>query len=127
MRPTDRKYLPSHEWAKKEETLFTVGITDFAVEKLGELVFIDLPKAGKKVRKDERFGEIESVKAVSDLYSPVAGEIVEVNGKLPEALEILARDPFGAGWMIKLKPDLQSGYEQCLDAVGYEKVVEKEG
>lgn len=127
MRPADRRYLASHEWAKKEDGLFAVGITDFAVEKLGELVFIDLPKPGKKVAKGERFGEIESVKAVSDLYSPLAGEITEVNGRLVDALEILARDPFGTGWMIKVKPAAPSGYEGLLDAAGYEKVVEKEG
>lgn len=126
MRPNDRKYASSHEWAKKDGALYTVGITDFAVEKLGELVFLDLPKAGKKIAKGERFGEIESVKAVSDLYAPVAGEVVEVNAKVADALDALSKDPFAAGWMIKIKPDATSGFEALLDAAGYEKVVEEE-
>lgn len=126
MRPNDRKYAESHEWAKKDGALFSIGITDFAVEKLGELVFLDLPKTGKKFGKGERFGEIESVKAVSDLYAPVAGEVVEVNAKIADSLEALGKDPFNAGWMIKIKPDASSGFESLLDAAGYEKVVEKE-
>lgn len=126
MRPNDRKYAASHEWAKKDGALITVGITDFAVEKLGELVFLDLPKTGKKFGKGERFGEIESVKAVSDLYAPVAGEVVEVNAKLADALDTLGKDPFANGWMIKIKPDAASGFEELLDNAAYEKVVEKE-
>lgn len=126
MRPNDRKYAASHEWAKKDGALIAVGITDFAVEKLGELVFLDLPKTGKKFNKGERFGEIESVKAVSDLYAPVAGEVVEVNAAIADSLETLGKDPFNAGWMIKMKPEASSGIETLLDSAGYEKVVEKE-
>lgn len=126
MRPNDRKYMESHEWAKKDGNLYTVGISDFAVEKLGELVFLDLPKTGKKVKKGERFGEIESVKAVSDLYSPVNGEIVEINAKAADSLETIGKEPFAGGWLIKIKPDAADGYGELLDAAGYEKVVEKE-
>ncbi len=126
MRPNDRKYLTSHEWAKKDGSSYQIGITDFAVEKLGELVFLDLPKPGKKIKKGERFGEIESVKAVSDLYSPISGEITEINTALPDSLENLTKDSFAAGWMLKIKPDADSGYESLLDASAYEKVVEKE-
>lgn len=126
MRPNDRKYMESHEWAKKDGNVFAIGITDFAVEKLGELVFLDLPKTGTKIKKGERFGEIESVKAVSDLYSPITGEIVEVNAKAADSLEMIGKDPMNMGWLIKVKPEANSGYDALLDASAYEKVVEKE-
>ena len=109
MRPDDRKYLDSHEWAKLEGDLIVVGITDFAVEELsngneGDLVYCDLPEVGREVDQGETFGEIESVKAVSDLNAPVGGEIVEVNADMMEHLETLAEDPWKKGWLIKIKP-----------------------
>jgi len=121
-RPTDCRYLETHEWARKENDAIVVGITDHAVSELGELVFCAIKKkAGDKVKKSEPFGEIESVKAVSDLNSPVNGTIVEVNGGIADALDLVAQDPFGAGWMLRVKPDAASGFEQLLDAAAYEK------
>ncbi len=123
MRPDDRKYFKSHEWCKVEDGVATVGITDFAVSHLSDLVFLDLPEVGSSVTAGETFGEIESVKAVSDLYSPVSGEVTDVNVDLPENLDTLNSDAFEAGWMMKIKltdesPDLMSAaaYEEHLKA-----------
>ncbi|MCA8975796.1 MAG: glycine cleavage system protein GcvH [Planctomycetes bacterium] len=114
MRPTDRQYLKSHEWCKTSDGIATLGITDHAVSHLSDLVFLDLPKVGTAVTIGEQFGEIESVKAVSSLYSPVSGEVVEVNSDLPDNLEWLGEDAFEKAWMIKVKvtatsPDLLDG------------------
>ncbi len=125
MRPNDRRYLKSHEWAKTDGEVATVGITDYAVSHLSDLVFLDLPAIGSDVKAGETFGEIESVKAVSDLYSPVSGEVLEINEELPDNLDRLGDDPFEEAWMIKVQftgesPDL-------LDAEAYEKHLEAEG
>ena len=119
MRPDDRKYLKSHEWCKIEDGVATLGITDFAVSNLSDLVFLDLPSAGTEVSAGQPFGEIESVKAVSDLYSPVSGEVTEVNEALTENLETLAEDAFGAAWMIKVKVTGEG--DGMLDAATYEE------
>src|SRR5437879_3603234 len=103
--PKDLKYTDTHEWAKLDGGVVVVGITDFAVQQLQDLVFIDLPKPGTRVEKGKRFGEIESVKAVSDLISPVTGQISNVNEALLKSLDALGTDPYGAGWMIKVKTD----------------------
>ena len=123
-RPTDRKYLPSHEWCKVEGQTATIGITDYAVSHLSDLVFLDLPNKGAKVTADQSFGQIESVKAVSELIAPVSGEVIEVNTSLPDNLELLSQDPMGKAWMIKVKVAGQS--KQLVDAAGYQKVVEAE-
>lgn len=125
MRPDDRKYLDSHEWAKLEGDLIVVGITDFAVEELsngneGDLVYCDLPEVGREVDQGETFGEIESVKAVSDLNAPLGGEIVEVNADMMEHLETLAEDPWKKGWLIKIKP-ADASMDHLLDAEAYEQ------
>ncbi len=125
MRPTDRKYLKSHEWSKTEAGIATIGITDWAVSHLSDLVFLDLPAAGTKVKAGQPFGEIESVKAVSELYSPVTGEIVESNADLADALDTLGTDPWKAGWMIKVR--VQSESPDLMDAKTYEKHLESEG
>ncbi|MCA8948915.1 MAG: glycine cleavage system protein GcvH [Planctomycetes bacterium] len=119
MRPNDRKYLKSHEWCKVDGDTATLGITDFAVSQLSDLVFLDLPKVGSSVTAGEQFGEVESVKAVSSLYSPVTGEVTAVNDDLPDNLQWLGEDAFEKAWMIKVKftatsPDL-------LDAGAYEE------
>ncbi|MCZ6596697.1 MAG: glycine cleavage system protein GcvH [Planctomycetota bacterium] len=126
MRPTDRKYTKSHEWVKISGDIAVVGITDFAVNELcsgneGDLVYCDLPEAGRMVEAGETFGEIESVKAVADLNSPVGGTVTEVNVVIEENLEILSKDPWNEGWMIKLQlkskdPDLSG----MLEAEEYE-------
>jgi len=125
MRPDDRKYLKSHEWAKPEGDVTAVGITDYAVSHLSDLVFLDLPSVGSDVTADESFGEIESVKTVSDLYSPVSGEVVEINESLPDNLDTLNEDAFGAAWMIKVRTTGES--PNLMDAAGYEKILEAEG
>ena len=131
MRPDDRQYLPSHEWVKIEEQTATIGITDFAVDELcsgneGDLVYCDLPELGRVVDAGETFGEIESVKAVSDLNSPVSGEIVEVNPEIEDHLEILSDDPWDRGWLIKIKVNNEAG-SKLLDVGAYEELIaEKE-
>jgi len=125
MRPNDRKFLKSHEWCKIENGVATIGITDYAVSHLSDLVFLDLPKKGASVTVGESFGEIESVKAVSSLYSPVSGEVFDVNTKLPDNLEWLAEDPFQKAWMLKVKVTVQS--PDLLDASGYEAHCQAEG
>lgn len=127
MIPTNCRYLESHEWARQDGDLIVVGITDFAVKHLTDLVFIDLPEVGETIERGTRFGEIESVKAVSDLNSPVSGEIVEVNSELADNLDRVASDPFGAGWMIKVRPSASNTFDGLLDAAAYQKVTESEG
>ena len=124
MRPDDCKYLESHEWCKTDGDIATIGITDFAVAHRSDLVFLDLPATGTAVTAGEPFGEIESVKAVSDLNSPVTGEVVEINEVLTENLELLANEPFGEAWMIKVK--VTAAAEDMLDAAAYEEHCQNE-
>lgn len=119
MRPNDRKYLKSHEWCKIDGEVATLGITDFAVSQLSDLVFLDLPNKGSSVSADTSFGSIESVKAVSDIYSPVSGEVIEVNKALPDNLDWLSTDPFGQAWMLKVKVTGKSA--GLMDAAAYEQ------
>jgi glycine cleavage system H protein len=125
MRPTDRSYLKSHEWCKIENGIATIGITDFAVSHLSDLVFLDLPAKGASVTAGESFGEIESVKAVSSLYSPVSGEVIDSNKELPDNLEWLAQEPFGKAWMIKVRVTGQS--PDLLSAAAYDAHCQAEG
>lgn len=122
MRPNDRKYTESHEWVKVEGDVATVGITDFAIEHLDELVYLDLPEPGDSVTKGEPFGEIESVKAQSDIYAMLTGEVVETNETLADNLDELMKDPFTAGWMIRVKIENPGELESGLKtAENYEK------
>ena len=122
MRPNDRKYTESHEWVKVEGDVATVGITDFAIEQLDELVYLDLPEPGDSVTKGEPFGEIESVKAQSDIYAMLTGEVIETNETLADNLDELMKDPFVAGWMIKVKIENPGELESGLrSAENYEK------
>ena len=125
MRPTDRSYLKSHEWCKIEDGVATIGITDFAVSHLSDLVFLDLPKKGASVTVGESFGEIESVKAVSSLYSPVGGEVIDVNTALTDNLEWLAQEPFGKAWMLKVK--VASKSPDLMAAAAYDAHCQTEG
>lgn len=127
MIPTNCRYLESHEWARQDGDVVVVGITDFAVKHLTDLVYIDLPDVGETIEKGGRFGEIESVKAVSDLNSPIAGEIVAVNSELADNLDRVAQDPYGQGWMIKVRPSEKDPLSGMLDAAAYQKVIESEG
>ena len=129
MRPDDRKYSKSHEWAKLDGDVVLIGITDFAVNELcsgneGDLVYCDLPEEGRALEAGETFGEIESVKAVSDLNCPVAGTVLEVNTAIEDHLEILSKDPFNEGWMVRLSPKSKSLDDgELMDAVAYEEHV----
>jgi len=114
------KYAASHEWLALEGTTATVGITDFAVHQLTDLVHIELPKPGRAIKAGEAFGEVESVKAVSDLYAPASGEILAVNDALADDLAVLSDDPFGKGWMIKLKLTDPSSLGGLMDRKAYE-------
>ncbi len=123
--PEGVRVNPSHEWAKKEGEHFLIGITAHAVEQLGDLTFIDLPAEGDELSKGEQFGEIESVKAVSELNAPISGTVVAVNDGLADELAPVAESPFGTGegggWMIKIKPSDASEFDGLLDAAAYEK------
>ena len=122
--PKDLKYAKSHEWAKKQaDGTVVVGISDHAQSALGDLVFVEVPKAGRKVTAGEACAVVESVKAASDVYAPISGEVVEANGALAGAPETLNQDPYGKGWMFKLKPANAAELDKLLDAAGYEKVV----
>jgi glycine cleavage system H protein len=129
-RPDDRKYFESHEWAKQDGENVIIGITDFAVAALSngndsDLVYCDLPEPGRELAQGETFGEIESVKAVSDLNSPVAGEVIAINQKIEEHLEVLSRDPWNEGWMIRVKPTSKNwASEKLMSAAEYEKYLE---
>lgn len=118
--PKDLKYTRDHEWAKSEGGRVRVGITAYAQEQLGDVVFVELPKVGAKVTKRTSFGVVESVKAVSDLFAPVSGEVVAVNTDLPNAPELVNQDPYGKGWMILLAPSDAGEGNELLDAAQYE-------
>jgi len=120
MIPNDLKYAKSHEWAKIDGDVATVGITHFAQEQLGDLTFVDLPKVGATLATGAEMGSVESVTAASELYSPVSGQVVEVNAALENAPEAVNQDPYTAGWMIKVK--LSAAPEGLLDAAAYAEV-----
>ena len=120
------RYAESHEWVRKDGDLMVCGITDHAQEELSDVVYVELAEVGATLGKGEQFGEIESVKAASDLYIPMGGEIVEVNEILVDSPEIVNDDPYGAGWMIKFKPSDPSQWDDLLSGEGYQKAVEAE-
>ncbi len=121
---SNARYLESHEWARKEADLIVVGISDKAQEELSDVVYIDLPKIGSTITKGKTFGVIESVKAASDMYSPMSGEVVEVNGALDNSPETVNSDPYGAGWLIKIKPSNPAEWDSLLNAADYQKSAE---
>ncbi|WP_419787578.1 glycine cleavage system protein GcvH [Pseudodesulfovibrio sp.] len=125
MIPEDLKYAKSHEWCKIEGDVATVGITHFAQEQLGDLTFVELPEVGEIFEAGAEMGSVESVKAASEIYSPVSGEVINVNGDLEDAPEKVNEDPYGAGWMLKFK--LSSEPDGLLDAAAYTALVESEG
>jgi glycine cleavage system H protein len=121
------KFAKTHEWIRPEDGgAATVGISSYAVEALTDLVFMQLPEVGRRVKAGESIGEIESVKAVSDFYAPVSGEIVEVNAALPNELETLGKDPYGAGWLVRIRPADPAEMAGLLDAAAYEAVVKSQ-
>jgi glycine cleavage system H protein len=121
--PDDLQYTRSHEWVRREGDVATVGITEHAQDELGDVVFVDLPETGSNVSAGETFGSVESVKAVSDLNTPVGGEVVEVNSALEDAPEKVNEDPYGEGWILKVQVSEES---ELLSAADYQKVVEEE-
>lgn len=126
MYPDDRRYTREHEWARREEGRVRIGITKFAADRLSDVVFIELPKAGTHVKASEPFGVIESVKAASDLYAPISGRVAEVNQALIDSPEMINQDPHGAAWMIVVETAGGGEWEQLLDAKAYEDLVGKE-
>jgi len=123
MNPSDLKYHKEHEWVRVDGDIAVVGISDFAQDQLGEVVYVDLPSAGDATTADETFGEIESVKSVSELYSPVSGEIVEVNDALGDAPETVNGDAYGDGWMIKVRMSDASELDALMSASEYESFI----
>jgi len=121
--PKDRKYTKDHEWALIEKDIAIVGITWYAQSKMKDIVYIELPKVGKKVKKGEVLAVIESVKTASDVYSPLSGEVIEINNELERNPEFINKDPYGKGWIAKLKIFDEKELEQLLNAEEYEKLV----
>lgn len=123
MVPPDLHYTKEHEWVRVEGDLATVGITAHAAEQLGDIVFVELPESGRVLAQFGTFGVVESVKAVSDLFAPLAGEVVETNGALASAPELANTDPYGAGWMVKVRVTEPSQLDELLDAAAYDALV----
>lgn len=121
--PEDLKYSREHEWVLVEGKVATVGITDFAQDKLGDIVFVELPAVGDKVTKDEAMGVVESVKAVSDVYSPVSGTVVEINDDLPDSPDMINEDPYGDGWMVKIQMSDPTDLDDLMESDAYEGFV----
>ena len=118
--PEDLLYAQNHEWVRRQDDgTIRVGITDFAQDALGDVVFVDLPDVGRDLGSNEPFGEIESTKSVSDLYTPTNGEIVEVNEELEDQPELVNQDPYGEGWMIVLRPSPDATLDHLMDAAAY--------
>jgi glycine cleavage system H protein len=119
--PEDLKYSKTHEWVRIEGDIATIGVTDYAQSELGDIVYVDLPSVGRIVAEGDAFGTVESVKTVSDLYSPFSGEIVETNEALESRSELLNQDPYGSGWIIKLR--IESGGDSLMDAASYSEQI----
>jgi glycine cleavage system H protein len=125
--PADLRYTQDHEWAKQEDGRIRIGITAFAQEQLGDVVFVELPKVGAAVSQRQSFGVVESVKAVSDLFAPVSGTVAEVNSALSSAPESVNEDPYGRGWMIVVTPADPGQWDQLLTAEQYEALIAQGG
>jgi len=122
--PEELKYTEEHEWIMVEDDTGTIGITDFAQDQLGDVVFVELPEVGTRVEAGKPFGVVESVKAVSDVYSPLTGEVVEVNEELPDAPETVNSSPYEAAWMIKVKLSASDELDALMDGVAYAAFVQ---
>ena len=122
MVPADLRYTKDHEWVRVDGDTATIGVTEYAAQQLGDVVFVDLPVVGRTVDQFATFGVVESVKAVSDLYAPLSGEVIEVNGDLAGKPELVNSDPFGDGWMIRVRVGDASQVAGLLDAAAYEQL-----
>ncbi len=123
MYPSDLKYSKEHEWVRMNGNIAEIGVTVFAQESLGDVVFVELPAVGSSVVQFEKFGEIESVKAVSDLFSPVEGTIVEVNSAATDSPEVVNEEPYGIGWLIKVELSNTDQLDALMDATSYENIL----
>ena len=123
MVPTDMRFTKDHEWVRLDGDTVTVGVTSYAADQLGDVVFVDLPDVGRRLGQHETFGVVESVKAVSDLFSPVKGEVTEANAQLAGSPELVNADPFGAGWMIRMRLADAGQLDELLDAAAYEQLI----
>lgn len=119
------KYTKEHEWVRMEKDMATVGITDYAQGELGDIVFVELPEVGSRVEQMKPFGVIEAVKAVSDIFSPLTGEVIEVNTRLENEAGIINKDPYGQGWIIKIKISVPEELDNLLSAEEYKKLIAK--
>jgi len=121
--PTDRRYTKEHEWVRVENNLGTVGITDYAQDQLGDIVYLDLPSPGTQVKQMEKLGEIESVKAVSDLYSPISGEVAEVNEEIIDRPELVNQSPYEEGWLVRVRLADPAEVDSLLTAEQYDELI----
>lgn len=124
--PKELRYSREHEWVAVEEGIATIGITDYAQEQLGDVVYVELPEVGAQVMKDEAFGVVESVKAVSDIYAPVSGTVTEINVPLPDSPETINEDPYGDAWMIRVEMSDLEELDELMTAAQYKKFIEEE-
>jgi glycine cleavage system H protein len=124
MDPKNCRYTQTHEWAFREGNKVTVGLTAHAIEQLGDIVFLELPKVGAAVKQGSPFGVIESVKAASDMYAPVSGKVVEVNETLPATMDLLKSDPYGKAWLIRVEASAVAEYDALMSAADYDKSIE---
>jgi glycine cleavage system H protein len=124
--PDDLRYTAEHEWARLEGDVVTVGITDYATDQLGDVVFVELPEVGRRLDSAAAFGVVEAVKTVSDLYAPVAGEVVEVNGALSDNPAMVNQSPYGDGWMIKLRVADRNVLQKLMSSEDYARMIEEE-
>ncbi|HKW62369.1 MAG TPA: glycine cleavage system protein GcvH [Candidatus Acidoferrum sp.] len=125
--PKDRRYTKEHEWLEVKGDLATIGITDHAQHELGDVVFVELPKPGAKIETGKSFGTVESVKAVSEIYAPASGEVLEVNSELQNKPETINSDPHGAAWLIKVRLASAAGISDLMDAAAYEAYIAEKG
>lgn len=121
--PENIKYTSEHEWIRVEGDIAYIGITDYAQDQLGDIVFVDIQTVGETLNAGEVFGTIEVVKTISDIFMPVGGEVLEQNEALEDQPELVNKDPYGEGWLIKIKPDPAADYDVLLDAEGYKKLI----
>lgn len=124
--PNDLLYSKEHEWVKKEGNTVRVGITDFAQDELGDIVFVELPEVGDEIKVDEPFGSVESVKTVSELYAPISGKIVEVNTELEDSPELVNESPYEGAWMIIIEPSDESELDNLLSPEAYKELIEQD-
>lgn len=120
------RYLKTHEWVKKDGDLFAVGLTAYAIEQLGDIVYMELPEVGRELGQGDAFGIVESVKSASDMYAPIAGKVTEANNEVPDNPDILKTDTYGQGWLIKIEAADAGQFENLMDADAYRKFLETE-